>query len=231
FAAYESAKRLLAARSTAGAAPKRLSATDLFAAGAFSGLANSVLSGPIEHVRIRLQVQSGGSASSAAAAAAGGASQVAPYAGPWDFVRRVVRGHGLAGLYKGQGITLVREASGYGIYFLTYESLVQRQMRAQGTTKRQDIAAWRLCLYGALSGYTLWLVIYPIDVVKSKIQTDSLDRASRQFTSSLDCFRKVWAREGTAGLYRGFGTCLLRAGPANAVTFVTYEAAMNFLGR
>ncbi|KAI9350532.1 mitochondrial carrier domain-containing protein [Zopfochytrium polystomum] len=237
FAALESAKRWFARRNAAASAASAavpggspssaasasstpwLSTSQLFAAGAVSGVANSVLSGPIEHVRIRLQVQSGAPGATA-------------YSGPVDFAKKVVARHGLfRGLYKGQWITLLREAAGYGVYFCTYESLVQSRMRAMGTTRRDAVETWRQCVYGAASGYTLWLVIYPVDAIKSKIQTDGFDAATRKYSSSFDCARKTFAAEGLAGFYRGFGTCLLRAGPVNAVTFVAYEVAMNVLGR
>jgi solute carrier family 25 (mitochondrial carnitine/acylcarnitine transporter), member 20/29 len=52
FAALESIKRAF------GADKKPLTLGQLYIAGAGSGLANSFLAGPIEHVRIRLQVQS-----------------------------------------------------------------------------------------------------------------------------------------------------------------------------
>ena len=210
FGALEAAKRMMR-----GSKDAPLTMTQLFFAGAASGIANSVLSGPIEHVRTRLQVQS---------------SSAKVYNGPVDFIRKVGGQYGVAGLFKGQAITMVREFQGYGIYFMVYEYLMQRSME-KNQLKRSEVSSWKQMLFGAISGYTLWVFIYPIDVVKSKIQTDSFDKATQKYRSSLDCFRKVFAAEGMAGLYRGFGACMLRAGPANAATFAAYEMAMNFLGR
>lgn len=51
FAALGAAIRMLRDKDNSISLPR------LYLAGAFSGLANSVLSGPIEHVRIRLQVK------------------------------------------------------------------------------------------------------------------------------------------------------------------------------
>ncbi|KAJ3126583.1 Mitochondrial carrier protein ymc2 [Physocladia obscura] len=197
--------------------PTQLSWTQMFLSGSASGVANSVLSGPIEHVRSRLQIQ----ARSGAAGA---------YAGPIDFFKRVYGKYGIAGIYKGQGVTLVREFGGYGIYFLTYEALMQSQMKKQKAQKRGEVAGWMQCLFGAASGYTLWTVIYPIDAIKSKIQTDSFDVADRKYKGVLDCAKKVLATEGMMGFYRGFVTCMLRAGPVNGVTFLAYEATMKLIG-
>lgn len=184
--------------------------SQLFLCGAFSGLANSVLSGPIEHIRTRLQIQTDSSY------------------GPSTLIRNIYKNYGISGIYKGQMITLAREFWGYGIYFATYEALIQRTMGLEGK-KRSEIQGWKQCLFGALSGYCLWTVIYPIDVIKSKLQTDNLEK--RNFSSSIDCFRKTLASDGIAGLYRGFLPCMLRAGPVNAATFLAYELTMNWIGR
>jgi hypothetical protein len=39
---------------------------------------------------------------------------------------------------------------------------MQRQMRLQNTVKRDEVASWRQMMFGACSGYTLWVMIYPI---------------------------------------------------------------------
>jgi solute carrier family 25 (mitochondrial carnitine/acylcarnitine transporter), member 20/29 len=96
---------------------------------------------------------------------------------------------------------------------------------------RHEIEAWRQGLFGALAGYALWIMIYPIDVVKSKLQLDAFDPSKRAYRGIVDCVRKTVASQGMAGLFRGFGTVMLRAGPVNGATFIGYEVAMNVLGR
>lgn len=140
FAALEYFKRALSKDN----AP--LSIPQLYLAGAGSGLANSFLSGPIEHVRIRLQVQ---------------CATNKIYTGPLDFIKKVYSQHGLAGIYKGQMITFLRELHGFGIYFAFYEFLVQRKMK-NDDIKRTQVPGLTMLGYGALSGYILWIFIYPI---------------------------------------------------------------------
>ena len=72
----------------------------------------------------------------------------------------------------------------------------------------------------------MWCSIYPIDVIKSKIQTDKFLKEERKYSSSFDCARQTFAKEGIRGFFRGFGTCMLRAGPVNAASFVVFELAM-----
>lgn len=192
FGALEFAKRKFTSynASAGNKTPEHLSIPQLFLAGAASGVANSVLSGPIEHVRTRLQVQ-------------GSAANGNPtYSGPLDFARKVAGQHGIGGLYKGQGVTVLREFLGYGAYFATYEWLIQRAMKNEGK-RRDQIETWKQCLYGATAGYGLWLSVYPIDVVKSKLQTDGFEPSTRRYAGMIDCARKTLAQDGVAGFYRG----------------------------
>ncbi|KAI8873719.1 mitochondrial carrier [Ramicandelaber brevisporus] len=192
--------------------------SQLYLAGAASGVANSVISGPVEHVRIRLQVQT---------SASGAGAQ---FSGPFDCVRKLYSANGLRGVYQGQAITLLREFHGYGAYFMAYEWLVQDSMARLGV-KREELPTWRLCSFGAAAGWAMWISCYPVDIIKSKIQTDAFMPGQRKYTSSLDCLRKTIAAEGVAGLFRGFVPCILRAAPANAATFVGFELAMRVLDK
>ncbi|KAI8986596.1 mitochondrial carrier domain-containing protein [Pilobolus umbonatus] len=189
-----------------------LTNSQLYLAGAASGVANSVVSGPVEHIRTRLQVQTGDG-----------------FKGPIDCIRQIYRSHGIQGIYKGQMVTVAREFQGYGAYFLAYEYLVQQSMRKSGLTKRSDLPTWKVCAFGGMAGYAMWFTVYPLDAIKSKLQTDGFTSETRKYQSTLDCARKIMATEGAAGFFRGIGPCLLRAAPVNAVTFMGFEMAMRVL--
>lgn len=86
--------------------------------------------------------------------------------------------------------------------------------------KREDISSLKVATYGGLAGEVLWLTAYPLDVVKSKMQTDGFG-AGQQYKSMTDCFRKTYATEGLIGFWKGIGPTLLRAMPVSACTFAT----------
>ncbi|KAF9207112.1 Mitochondrial carrier protein ymc2 [Haplosporangium sp. Z 27] len=236
-----------------------LSNSQLYIAGAASGITNSIISGPVEHIRTRLQVQTGsspavkaiaGAAESVAGSIAGGNASAAVtsaanataakavvesgaqnalfFNGPIDAVRKIYAQHGLRGLYKGQAITMIREFQGYGAYFAAYEYLVQRAMLLENK-QRNELSTVKVVAYGACAGYAMWMTVYPIDVIKSKLQTDGFTAATRQYSSAMDCARQTLAKEGVAGFFKGFAPCILRAAPANAVTFLGFELAMRVL--
>ena len=59
----------------------------------------------------------------------------------------------------------------------------------------------------------MWAVIYPIDMIKSRMQTDGFTKASsppRQYVNTLDCVKKVWASGGIKAFSRGLGPTLIR---------------------
>ncbi|KAJ2593377.1 Mitochondrial carrier protein ymc2 [Coemansia sp. RSA 1722] len=197
-----------------GQAPT-LTASQLYISGATAGVANSIVSGPVEHIRVRLQVQTSGSA--------------AQYKGPGDCIGQIYRNFGWKGIYKGQIPTVIRELNGYGMYFLAYEALVQRTMARTGKS-RSELSSGLVCLFGAAAGFAMWLTSYPIDVIKSKMQTDGFAGSARKYSGTVDCAKQVMAQEGFKGFFRGITPCLLRAAPANAATFIGFEMAMRLLG-
>ncbi|KAI4523288.1 mitochondrial carrier [Schizophyllum commune Loenen D] len=220
FGALEYTKRIFQAQNLArgvgGPDGTAFGSGQLFTAGVVAGIANGIVSCPVEHIRIRLQTQ----------------SAINPiYKGPGDAISKIFREHGVAGIFKGQGVTFLREATGYGMYFLTYEKLVQREMREKNI-RRDQISPLNAILYGALAGYALWAVIYPIDMIKSRMQTDGFSPATGQkYKSAVHCLRTVWRTEGLPAFTRGLIPTLIRSPFANGATFLGYELATRALSQ
>jgi solute carrier family 25 (mitochondrial carnitine/acylcarnitine transporter), member 20/29 len=76
------------------------------------------------------------------------------YSGPFDAVKKIASQYGMAGVYKGQTATFMREGLGFSAYFLTYEKLIQREMLSKGI-RREDIPASNTIVYGAAAGYAV----------------------------------------------------------------------------
>lgn len=115
------------------------------------------------------------------------------------------------------------------MYFLVYEYLVQAHCARHGCGREDVSPLWALS-YGAAAGYGLWGSIYPVDVVKSKLQTDSLVRAQQQYAGMLDCARQTWRAHGVRGFTGGLTPTLVRSPFANGATFVAFELAMRAMG-
>ena len=136
-------------------------------------------------------------------------------------------------------MTVLREAQAYGMWFLSFEWMMASEVRRSRLASRADVPAWKVALYGGLAGEALWLGSYPLDVVKSKMQTDGLGvrvrpdggRAGQEmrYKTMRDCFAQTWRAEGPRGFWKGIGPTLLRAMPVSACTFATVEFTMRLI--
>ncbi|KAH7157119.1 mitochondrial carrier domain-containing protein [Dactylonectria macrodidyma] len=208
FGAFHKARRWLEDRNTANGRRADLSYGQYAQAGAFAGVANSVLSGPIEHIRIRLQSQPHG------------AGRL--YDGPLDCVRKIgVHDGTLKAIYRGQAVTIWREAFAYGAWFTSFEYMMNADA-ARNRIDRKDIASYKIAFYGGLAGEVLWLASYPLDVVKSKMQTDGFG-PNQRYRNMRDCFATTFRAEGARGFFKGIAPTLLRAMPVSAGTFAVVE--------
>ena len=184
----------------------------LSSCGGIAGLVNSVVSIPVEHIRIKLQVQ--------------GTQLIKKYTGSFDCLVKLFKEGGIKAIYHGGGATLPRELIAYFFYFGTYEGLTQYTAVKYYDGDRSLIKTWQILLFGGLSGFGEWLPGYPFDVIKSKYQAD--DVKNPKYKSIASCARDIYRTSGIRGFYSGIVPCLLRAPPANAATFLGFEMSLKF---
>lgn len=209
FGVVEALKRLFSSSNQQAGRSAELSYSQFYLAGGIAGLANSFVAGPVEHIRIRLQTQ----------------PSPPLYKGPLDCIKQVTSIAGLwNGVYRGQIATFAREFHGMGMYFLTYEALVQYKLTKDAITRDQLPSTYAM-FAGAMAGYGLWLTAYPADIIKSILQTDSLLSSQRKYNGTLDCIQKTFKADGLKGFFRGLLPTLVRSPFANAATFVAFEWA------
>ncbi|XP_074652163.1 electrogenic aspartate/glutamate antiporter SLC25A12, mitochondrial-like isoform X2 [Tubulanus polymorphus] len=80
-------------------------------------------------------------------------------------------------------------------------------------------SAYRFAL-GALAGATGATAVYPIDLVKTRMQNQRTSRSfvgELMYKNSFDCFKKVIRYEGVFGLYRGLPPQLVGVAPEKAI--------------
>ena len=74
---------------------------------------------------------------------------------------------------------------------------------------------------GGLAGIATWTLLYPVDLVKTKIQSDSLDNP--KYKNGIDCFRQMLKEgKGIKSFYLAFDIMILRAFFVNAFGFVAF---------
>ncbi|XP_011498495.1 PREDICTED: mitochondrial ornithine transporter 1 [Ceratosolen solmsi marchali] len=145
------------------------------------------------------------------------------YVGPWKLTRQIIKESGISGLYRGLTSTIVREMPGYFFFFGAYE--LTRELLAKPEQNRDEIGWQRTMVAGAVGGTVLWIVIFPADVVKSRIQAQNLK------TPAMALMKDIVKTEGVSALYSGLKPTLIRTIPATATLFVTYEYTKKLMHR
>ncbi|KAJ2513357.1 hypothetical protein GGI11_004431 [Coemansia sp. RSA 2049] len=206
FAANGFFQRLLQANSS-----EPLTVSQKAIAGGLAGGVMSFLNCPVELLKVKLQTQYG-------AAATPGHR---PYTGVVNCGVRTFQERGFSGLYRGLGITILRDIPSFWAYFGLYEGMksafVYRRLGVADGSKSNGLEQF---FAGGCAGISAWLTAYPQDVIKSRIQMNYKHK------SALDAFNALVGEMRASGiriLFRGFGPTILRAFPANAATFVAYE--------
>ncbi|XP_077625081.1 LOW QUALITY PROTEIN: mitochondrial ornithine transporter 1-like [Crocuta crocuta] len=135
----------------------------------------------------------------------------------WSVVKKKKRKDGFLGFYHGLSSTLLQEVPGYFFFFGGYE--LSRSFFASGRSK-EELGPVPLMVSGGAVGICLWLVIYPVDCIKSRIHVLSMSGKQAGFMGTLVSIVK---NEGIAALYFEVKATMTRAFPANGSLFLTYE--------
>ncbi|XP_062958894.1 mitochondrial ornithine transporter 1 isoform X3 [Cynocephalus volans] len=135
----------------------------------------------------------------------------------WSVVKSILRKDGPLGFYHGLSSTLLREVPGYFFFFGGYE--LSRSFFASGRSK-DELGPAPLMLSGGVGGICLWLAVYPVDCIKSRIQVLSMSGRQAGF---IGTFLSAVRNEGIMALYSGLKPTMIRAFPANGALFLAYE--------
>lgn len=186
-------------------------------AGCAAGAVTALLATPFELVKCRLQV------ASASDAGAGGA-----LGGPLRLARSIVTAEGPLGLWRGAWSTVLRDTPASGAYVVVYAALSSSLVGGDGDSRDcASATAASTLLAGGAAGVASWLLVYPADVVKSRLQA----APPGTYAGVVDCAVRSVRADGWAVLSRGLGTCLARAFLVNAAIFGGYEAGLALLRR
>ncbi|CAF4805381.1 unnamed protein product [Rotaria sp. Silwood1] len=135
---------------------------------------------------------------------------------------------GLRGFYKGFFANLICSIPTSMFYFGGYEyvknHLYQTHFRFFGPAYKDKHLRTGILFSGAMGGFCAWSICYPLDRIRSEIQSDDLRRERRKYTSYIDCVKQMYQYENNLRIfYRGFLRGILKAIPINAACFLAYE--------
>ncbi|KAK4055933.1 hypothetical protein OIO90_002926 [Microbotryomycetes sp. JL221] len=215
-------------------------------AGASSGIFTSVLTTPIERLKI-LQ-------------------QSSPAGQPVPSLTRLIRQHSIRSLYRGWTATMLRDL-GFGPYFAVYEAVCRFDLndqtfepdpRKEMAKEVKEVGKGRILIAGGFAGIAGWGTTFALDVVKTRMQssepyvttsfvpnlaTETLSssssssspltskpcvvRVDHPFKTTLSTIKHSYVNEGIQVFFKGIGPTLLRSVPVNMATtsFGTYKMA------
>ncbi|XP_040569151.1 mitochondrial ornithine transporter 1 [Lepeophtheirus salmonis] len=179
-------------------------------AGSMASTFSSLVLCPTEMVKCRLQVQRQLYANTKNSISA------------YEIIRSTWKNEGIAGFYKGLTATWARELPGYFALFLGYEG-AKSFFLSRKSQNDQELGSLSTIFCGGLGGFTYWLFVFPMDVIKSRIQVRG------DPNSVLRVGINIIKTEGVRSIYRGVSAALIRSFPSTGALFLTYETSNSAL--
>jgi Mitochondrial carrier protein len=208
--------------------------TNVFLAGSFGGLLQCLVLVPADLIKCKMQVDHSSRKS----------GSQRPYANSLDCATKIYKADGLAGLYRGFSVTACREVPAFGVYFFVYRwtlkflngikvfapppqpaTLSPADTSSHHHHHARPSPGLSTLVAGGLAGCASWTCIYPFDVIKSHVQTNTDTK-----TTAMQTAAKLYKQHGPRIFVRGLGVCLARAFPVNAAVFYVLESLKSRLG-
>lgn len=189
-----------------------------FSCGALSGCVATVGSLPFDVIRTRLV----------------GQGEPKIYRGVFHASVMMMTKEGPRSFYKGLVPTLLQIAPNAGAQFAFYRMFLDAwNFIFKTNTSNSGILQLSLC--GAGAGIAAKTVVYPLDLVKKRIQVQGFEKAReffgavRCYKGLIDCFKSVIREEGFLGLYKGLSPSILKAACTTGSHFLFYEEVCRLL--
>ncbi|KAF9104420.1 hypothetical protein BGX27_010110 [Mortierella sp. AM989] len=155
-------------------------------------------------------------------------------------IREIWKNTGLRGFYRGLGPSLVGIFPYAAIDLSVFETLKFGYMRwkaglHEGDKGSEEKALDRPSVFvllacGTISGSVGATSVYPLSLVRTRLQAQGTPQHPQTYTSTLDVFRKTYQKDGIRGFYKGMVPTLTKVVPAVSISYVVYEYSKRELG-
>jgi hypothetical protein len=214
------------------------------AAGALTGPFSCLMSTPMDLVKVRMQTARVAAAAAAAPVSSTSSATVLPATTVQGCIAEILREGGMRGLYKGYVPMVAMRLVGLPFYFGSYE-LSKHLLAAANKDDTHDglLPLWAEPLVGGCcAGFFYWLPAYPIDTLKTRMQSDRSGQTTLR-TALRAAWRDTQARHPgdgqgitamarcAKGLYRGLVPCVGRSMQVNALIWFCVEYADTWMAK
>ncbi|EEY17899.1 calcium-binding mitochondrial carrier SAL1 [Verticillium alfalfae VaMs.102] len=221
FGSYEAAKRALA-KLEGHDDPKRINSYSKFTAGGIAGMVAQFCVYPLDTLKFRLQT------STVQGGLTGNALVI-------DTAKKMWLAGGFRSAYRGVTMGLIGmfpySAIDMGTFELLKTSYKKYAAQYQGIHE-EDAKPGNIVtgIIGATSGAFGATVVYPLNVLRTRLQTQGTAMHPATYTGIWDVAQKTLKNEGMRGMYKGLTPNLLKVAPALSITWVMYENSKRMLG-
>ena len=172
-----------------------------FLIGGISAAVSKTVVAPIERVKLLLQVQD-------AMAKKEGQADMKKYDGIMDCAKRVSSEQGNLAFWRGNMANVLRYFPTQALNFAFKD--IYKNIFCPYSPKKEPVKFFiGNCASGGAAGATSLCVVYPLDFARTRLAADVGSGGAREFTGLIDCLKKVGAKDGAQGLYRGFGISVI----------------------
>jgi len=142
---------------------------------------------------------------------------------------------GFRAAYRGLGLGLVGMFPYSAIDIGTFEFLKKSYTRIKAKyygIHEEDATPGNVttAVLGASSGALGASIVYPLNVLRTRLQTQGTTMHPPTYTGFMDVAQKTFRNEGIRGFYKGLTPNLLKVAPALSITWVVYENMKDILG-
>jgi solute carrier family 25 phosphate transporter 23/24/25/41 len=138
--------------------------------------------------------------------------------------KSIVAKGGVRGLWGGLGATLLAVAPFVGLQQASYD--VMKLTLIDKGLASPSVGFFTAC--GVASGLTAQTIVYPLDVLRRRIQVEGVESSwARLYT--LPALRRVVQTDGFRGLFAGLIPTYMKVAPAVATSLVVRDAILGRL--
>ncbi|KAI9261601.1 mitochondrial carrier domain-containing protein [Phascolomyces articulosus] len=230
FYVFETAKTLLA-QFTGVEDKNAIPVGARFVAGGMAGLCSQFCIYPVETLKTRIMSTKIGVNNPATAVQAQGRSFVL------DTIKSMYKSQGIRAFWPGLTLGLIGvfpyQALDMGIYetlkvtYLRYMNGQEEKRKSSNDLLPNVLVLWAC---GMVSGSIGATTVYPLNLVRTRLQAQGTPGHPHHYSSAWDAARKTFQADGVKGFYKGLGPTLFKVVPSVSISYAVYEFSKRSLG-
>ncbi|XP_066548724.1 mitochondrial adenyl nucleotide antiporter SLC25A24 [Amia ocellicauda] len=171
-------------------------------AGAMAGAVSRTGTAPLDRMKVFMQVHSSKT------------NKIGLVSG----FKQMIKEGGVTSLWRGNGVNVIKIAPETAIKFMAYEQYKKLISSEGGKVKTHE-----RFIAGSLAGATAQTIIYPMEVMKTRLTL----RKTGQYSGMFDCAKKIMKKEGVKAFYKGYVPNIIGIIPYAGIDLAIYESLKN----